>query len=168
MLLYNKMCPHNKRTYSLYLSTLISSGIYKCDKNNLASPKWNIDWSRIFPSDTNGKDCVVRIRLLSKDNASSTMTFDGNIGTVRANFSSVYQNSLNGVILATLSLTGSPDDSSDNFLTADTLGHTSGVRIKVPNGNAFFNLFLMDMSEALLTSANLVDYQIEFNFEIIE
>jgi hypothetical protein len=156
------------RTYTLYLSTLISSGIYKCDKTNLASPKWNIDWSRIFPSDTNNKDCVVRIKLLSKDNAASTMTFDGNIGTVRANFSSVYQNSLNGVILATLLLTGSPDSGTDNYLTADTLEHSSSVRIKVPSGNAFFNIFLMDMSETILTSANLVDYQIEFNFEIIE
>jgi hypothetical protein len=156
------------RTYSLYLSTLISSGLYKCDKTNLASPKWNIDWARIFPEDTNGKDCIVRIKLLSKDNTATTMTFDGNIGTVRANFSSIYQNSNNGVILATLSLTGSPDNSSDNYLTADTLEHGSSVRIKVPNSNGFFNLFLMDMSETLLTSANLVDYQIEFNFEIIE
>jgi hypothetical protein len=156
------------RTYTLYLSTLISSGIYKCDKTNLASPRWNIDWSRIFPSDTNGKDCIVRFKLLSKDNTATTMTFDGNIGTVRANFSSIYQNSLNGVILGTLLLTASPDSGSDNFLNADTLEHGSSVRIKVPNGNAFFNIFLMDMSETLLTSANLVDWQIEFNFEIIE
>lgn len=159
---------NKKRVYYLYLSTLISSGAYKCDKTNLASCKWNIDWNRIFPADTIGKDCIVRIKLLSKDNAAATMTFDGNTGTVRANFSSVYQNSLNGVILGTLLLTGSPDSSSDNFLNADTLEHNSGVRIKVPNGNAFFNIFLMDMSETLLTSANLVDWQIEFNFEIIE
>jgi hypothetical protein len=162
------MCPHNKRVYSLYLSTLISSGLYKCDKTDLASCKWNIDWGRIFPADTNGKDCIVRLRLVSKDNAASTMAFDANIGTVRANFSSVYQNSLNGVILATLVVTGSPDSASDNLLSADTLEHNSAVRIKVPNGNAFFNIFLMDMSETLLTSANLVDWQIEFNFEIIE
>jgi hypothetical protein len=156
------------RTYYLYLSTLITSGIYKCDKTNLASPKWNIDWARIFPADTNGKDCIVRFKLLSKDNAASTMTFDGNIGTVRANFSSVYQNSNNGVILGTLLLTGSPDSSSDNYLNADTLQNAPAVRIRVPNNNGFFNIFLMDMSETLLTSANLVDYQIEFNFEIIE
>ena len=162
------MCPHNKRVYSLYLSTLISSGAYKCDKTNLASCKWNIDWNRIFPADTIGKDCIVRFKLISKDNAAATMIYDSNVGTVRANFSSVYQNSLNGVILGTLTLTGSPDSSSDNFLSADTLEHNSAVRIKVPNGNAFFNIFLMDMSETLLTSANLVDWQIEFNFEIIE
>jgi len=156
------------RTYYLYLSTLITSGIYKCDKTNLASCKWNIDWSRIFPEDTNGKDCIVRFKLLSKDNAASTMTFDGNIGTVRANFSSVYQNSNNGVILGTLLLTGSPDSGTDNYLTADTLEHAAATRIKVPNNNGFFNIFLMDMSETLLTSANLVDWQIEFNFEIIE
>jgi hypothetical protein len=159
---------NKRRVYSLYLSTLISSGIYKCDKTNLASCKWNIDWGRIFPADTNGKDCFVRIKLVSKDNTATTMTFDGNIGTVRANFSSVYQNSLNGVILATLLLTGSPDNSSDNYLNADTLEHAAAVRIKVPNGNAFFNIFFMDMSETILTSANLVDYQIEFSFEIIE
>ena len=162
------MCPHNKRSYSLYLSTLISSGAYKCDKTNLASCKWNIDWNKIFPADTNGKDCMVRFKLLSKDVASSTMGYDAHLGTVRCNFSSVYQNSLNGVILGLLTLAGSPDNSSNNVLTADTLEHGSSVRIKVPNGNSFFNIFLMDMTETLLTSANITDYQIEFNFEIIE
>ena len=162
------MCPHNKRIYSLYLSTLISSGAYKCDKTNLASCKWNIDWNRIFPTDTNGKDCIVRFKLLSKDVATSTMSYDSNVGTVRANFSSVYQNSLNGVILGLLTLVESADTTTDSILTADTLTNASGVRIKVPNGNAFFNIFLMDMTETLLTSANITDYQIEFNFEIIE
>ena len=162
------MCPHNKRVYSLYLSTLISSGAYKCDKTNLASCKWNIDWNKIFPSDTNGKDCIVRIKLLSKDVATSTMSYDSNVGTVRANFSSVYQNSLNGVILGLLTLVESADTTTDSILTADTLANANGVRIKVPNGNSFFNIFLMDMTEALLTSANITDYQIEFNFEIIE
>ena len=162
------MCPHNKRIYSLYLSTLISSGAYKCDKTNLASCKWNIDWNKIFPADTNGKDCIVRIKLLSKDVATSTMSYDSNVGTVRANFSSVYQNSLNGVILGLLTLVESADTTTDSILTADTLANANGVRIKVPNGNSFFNIFLMDMTETLLTSANITDYQIEFNFEIIE
>lgn len=162
------MCPHNKRIYSLYLSTLISSGAYKCDKTNLASCKWNIDWNTIFPTDTNGKDCIVRFKLLSKDVATSTMSFDGNLGTVRANFSSVYQNCFNGVILGLLTLLESADTTTDNILTADTLTNATGVRIKVPNGNSFFNIFLMDMTETLLTSANITDYQIEFNFEIIE
>lgn len=162
------MSYERKRIYLLYLSTLISSGAYKCDKTNLASCKWNIDWNTIFPADTNGKDCLVRFKLLSKDVASSTMSYDSNVGTVRANFSSVYQNSLNGVILGMLTLAGSVDSSSDNILISDTLGYSDGVRIKVPNGNSFFNIFLMDMTETLLTSANLNDYQIEFNFEIIE
>ena len=162
------MCPHNKRIYSLYLSTLISSGAYKCDKTNLASCKWNIDWNKIFPADTNGKDCIVRIKLLSKDVATSTMSYDSNVGTVRANFSSVYQNSFNGVILGLLTLVESADTTTDSILTADTLANANGVRIKVPNGNSFFNILLMDMTEALLTSANITDYQIEFNFEIIE
>lgn len=159
---------NKKRVYLLYLSTLISSGIYKCDKTNLASCKWNIDWNRIFPADTNGKDCIVRFKLLSKDVASSTMTYDANIGTIRANFSSVYQNSLNGVVLGTLIITSSPDTATDNVISVDTRGHSDGVRIKVPNGNNFFNIFFLDMSETLLTSANLVDYQVEFHFEIIE
>lgn len=162
------MCPHNKRVYSLYLSTLISSGAYKCDKTNLASCKWNIDWNKIFPADTNGKDCIVRFKLLSKDVATATMSYDSNVGTVRANFSSMYQNSFNGVILGLLSLVESADTTTDSILTADTLTNASGVRIKVPNGNAFFNITLFDMTETLLTSANITDYQIEFNFEIIE
>jgi len=162
------MCPHNKRVYSLYLSTLISSGLYKCDKTNLASCKWNIDWSRIFPRDTDGKDCVVRFKLLSKEVVSTTMTYNGNLGTVRANFSSGYQNSNNGIVLGLLTLIESPDSTSNNILTADTLEHNSSVRIKVPSGNSFFNITLFDLAEASLTSANLNDYQIVFSFEIIE
>jgi hypothetical protein len=163
------MCPHNKRIYSLYLSTLISSGAYKCDKTNLASCKWNIDWATIFPADTNGKDCIVRIKLISEEVVATTLTYDANLGTVRANFSSVYQNSLNGVILGLLVPQDGPASNTTNHvLSADTMTNANGVRIKVPNGNSFFNIFLMDLSEALLTSANLNDYQIEFNFEIIE
>jgi hypothetical protein len=162
------MCPHNKRVYSLYLSTLISSGLYKCDKTNLASCKWNIDWSRIFPRDTDGKDCVVRFKLLSKDVATSTMSYDGNLGTVRANFSSGYQNSNNGIVLGLLTLVESADTTTDSILSADTMSNTNGVRIKVPSDNSFFNITLFDLAEASLTSANLNDYQIEFSFEIIE
>ena len=163
------MCPHNKRIYYLYLSTLISSGLYKCDKTNLASCKWNIDWNRIFPADTMGKDCIVRIKLISEEVVATTLTYDAHLGTVRSSFSSVYQNSLNGVILGLLIPTDGPASNTTNHvLSADTTTNADGVRIKVPNGNAFFNIFLMDLSEALLTSANLNDYQIEFYFEIIE
>jgi len=163
------MCPHNKRVYSLYLSTLISSGLYKCDKTNLASCKWNIDWSRIFPADTDGKDCIVKIKLLSEEVVATTLTYDANLGTVRANFSSAYQNSNNGVVLGMLIPQDGPASNTTNHvLTADTTANTDGVRIKVPSGNSLFNITLFDLAEASLTSANLNDYQIVFSFEIIE
>ena len=160
---------NKKRVYYLYLSTLISSGLYKCDKTNLASCKWNIDWSRIFPADTNGKDCIVRIKLISEEVLATTLTYDANLGTVRANFSSIYQNSLNGVILGMLIPQDGPASNTTNHvLTADTTTNADGVRIKVPNGNSFFNINFFDLSETALTSANLNDYQVEFYFEIIE
>lgn len=159
-----------KRVYYLYLSTLITTGNYACDKTNLACAKWNIDWSRIFPADVLGKkDCMVKIKLISEEVASGTLTYDANLGTVRANFSSQYQNSNNGVILGQLTVIDSPSaGTSLHVLNCDTTIATSGVRIKVPNNSSYFNVCLFNLSETALTSSNLNDYQIEFHFEIIE
>lgn len=156
-----------RRVYYLYLSTLISSGIYSCDKSDLANVKWNIDWSRIFPTDLRDKDCIVRIKLQSKEVAEATLVYNNNIGTIRASFSSVYQNSNNGVILSLLNVIDSPS-SLLHIISADTTTNADGVRIKVPTGNSYFAITLFDMSETSLLTANLTDYQIEFYFEIIE
>lgn len=163
------MDKNKRRVYYLYLSTLISTGLYKCDKTNLASCKWNIDWARIFPNDVMDKDCIVRIKLLSEEVVATTLTYDAHLGTVRASFSSIYQNSNNGVILGMLIPQDGPASNTTNHvLAADTTTNADGVRIKVPSGNTFFNINFFDLSEAALTSANLNDYQIEFYFEIIE
>lgn len=160
---------NKRRVYYLYLSTLISTGIYKCDKTNLASCKWNIDWSRIFPTDVMDKDCIVRFKLISKEVVATTLTYDANLGTVRASFSSIYQNSNNGVSLGMLIPQDGPASNTTNHaLYADTTTSTDGVRIKVPSSNTFFNINFFDLSETALTSANLTDYQVEFYFEIIE
>ena len=84
--MYNIMDKNKRRVYYLYLSTLISTGVYKCDKTNLASCKWNIDWARIFPNDVMDKDCIVRIKLLSEEVVATTLTYDAHLGTVRASF----------------------------------------------------------------------------------
>ena len=160
---------NKRRVYYLYLSTLISTGLYACNKTNLASCKWNIDWARIFPNDVMDKDCIVRIKLLSEEVVATTLTYDAHLGTVRASFSSIYQNSNNGVVLGMLVPQDGPASNTTNHvLYADTTTNTDGVRIKVPSGNSFFNVTLFDMTEAALTSSNLTDYQIEFYFEIIE
>jgi hypothetical protein len=158
----------SRRVYYLYLSTLITSGIYKCDKTNLAACKWNIDWARIFPADVIDKDCIVRTKLISKEVIATTLVYDSNVGTTRASFSSVYQNSNNGVILGLLIPQDGPAvNSTYHALLTDTT-QTNGVRIKVPNNNGYFTITFFDMAEAPLTSSNLTDYNVEFYFEIIE
>lgn len=159
---------HDKKIYYLYLSTLISSGQYACDKTNLASCKWNIDWSKIFPPTLINKDCLVRINLVSKEIAAATLVYNSNIGTVRSTFSSVYQNTPNGTILGLLNVIDSPSSATSfHSLQCDT-SQMLGVRIRVPNTLSQFTINFLDMTESSLLSANLTDYQIEMYFEIID
>jgi hypothetical protein len=43
---------------------------------------------------------------------------------------------------------------------------TDGVRIRIPNTTSHFNIQLVGLNETLIP--NNVDYQIQFDFEVIE
>jgi len=155
----------DKRIFTLYLSTLTPSGynFSPVDKTNLSNVKWSIDWNRVFGDLCGRADCLVRIHLISKQNTNTNLPYDTNLGTVRCNFYSPYQQQNNGVIIGTLNvlqLVG-----SNNVLSCDT-SMTQGVRIRVPNTTSFFAVQLISLSETLIP--NNVEYQIQFDFEIIE
>jgi hypothetical protein len=154
-----------KRIYTLVLSTLTPStyNFAPVDKTNLANVKWSIDWNRVFGNLCGRCDCLVRIRLISRQNTNTNLPYDTNLGTVRCNFYSPYQQQNNGVILGTLNvlqLVG-----ANNVLSCDTSMMT-GVRIRVPNTSSYFNIQLVGLNESL-TPCN-VEYEIQMDFEIIE
>lgn len=155
--------PYSK-IFTLYLSTLTPAGynFSPVDKTNLANVKWSIDWNRVFGDLCGRADCLVKVRLMSRKNTVANLSYDTNLGTVRCNLYSAYQQQNNGVILGTLI----PQMiSSDTYLSCDT-SMTSGVRIRVPNTTSSFNIQLVGLNESL-TPCN-VEYEIQFDFEIIE
>lgn len=155
----------DKRIFTLYLSTLTPStyNFAPVDKANLANVKWSIDWNRVFGNLCGRADCLVRVRLISRQNIVENLPYDTNLGTVRCNFYSSYQQQNNGVIIGSLNI--QQLEGSNNCLTCDT-SMTEGVRIRVPNTSSYFNIQLVGMNEALIP--NNVEYQIQFDFEIIE
>lgn len=155
----------NKRIFTLYLSTLTPTtyNFAPVDKASLANVKWSIDWNRVFGNLCGSADCLVRIRLISRQNTNTNLPYDTNLGTVRCNFYSSYQQQNNGVILGTLNvlqLVG-----SNNVFSCDT-SMTEGVRIRIPNSTSHFNIQLVGLNETLIP--NNVEYQIQFDFEVIE
>jgi hypothetical protein len=155
----------DKRIYTLYLSTLTPStyNFAPVDKSNLSNVKFSIDWNRVFGNLCGIADCLVRIRLISRQNSVANLPYDTNLGTVRANFYSPYQQQNNGVILGTLNVQQLV--TNNNCLSCDT-SMTVGVRIRIPNNNNYFNIQLIGLNESL-TPCN-VDYQVQMDFEIIE
>jgi hypothetical protein len=156
---------HEKRIYTLYLSTLTPStyNFAPVYKTNLSTVKWSTDWNRVFGDLCGRADCLVRIRLISRQNSVANLPYDSNLGTVRCNFYSPYQQQNNGVIIGTLNVQQLV--TNNNCLSCDT-SMTTGVRIRVPNTNSYFNIQLVGMNE-LLTPCN-VEYEIQMDFEIIE
>jgi hypothetical protein len=155
----------DKRIFTLYLSTLTPSGynFAPVDKTNLSNVKWSIDWNRVFGDLCGRADCLVRIRLISRQAANNILLYDNNLGTVRCNFYSPYQQQNNGVVIGTinvLQLVG-----SNNVLSCDT-SMTEGVRIRIPNTTSYFAIQLVGLNESLIP--NSLEYQIQFDFEIIE
>jgi hypothetical protein len=155
----------DNRIFTLYLSTLTPSGynFSPVDKTNLSNVKWSIDWNRVFGNLCGRADCLVRIRLISRQNTTTNLPYDTNLGTVRCNFYSSYQQQNNGVIIGTLNVLQLV--TNNNVLSCDT-SMTEGVRIRVPNTTSFFAVQLVGLNESLIP--NNVEYQIQFDFEIIE
>jgi hypothetical protein len=154
-----------KRIFTLYLSTLTPTAynFAPVDKTSLANVKWSIDWNRVFGNLCGQADCLVRVRLISRQKIVADLPYDTNLGTVRCNFNSSYQQQNNGVILGTLNV--QQLEGSNNCLSCDT-SMTDGVRIRIPNTTSHFNIQLVGLNETLIP--NNVDYQIQFDFEVIE
>ena len=161
------------RIFTLYLSTLTPTGYnfnpFKLNENDTidkSNVKWNIDWNRVFGDLCGRADCLVRIRLISKQSPVASLDYNSNLGTVRCNFSTSYQMMNNYVIVGTLNVVQFSGN-INNALTCDT-SMTEGVRIRVPNSLCAFNIQLIGLNEQRLSTANTPDYQIQFDFEIIE
>ena len=156
------------RIFTMYLSTLTPNGysLVPADTSNKASIKWNIDWTKLFGPLAGNADCLVRIRLISRQKTVSTLPYDTNLGTVRCSFTTAYQQLNSSVIVGTLNVVQFSGN-VNNALSCDT-SMTEGVRIRVPNSAGIFFVNLVGLNESLLDPTNTPDYQIQFDFEIVE
>ena len=156
----------DSRVYTMYLSTLTPNGysLSPIDVSNKASVKWNVDWTKLFG--VLAGDCFVRIRLVSKQKTVASLQYDNNLGTVRCSFNTSYQQLNSSVVIGTLNVT---QFSSNQFncLACDT-SMTQGVRIRIPSSSNSFYINLVGLNETLLDPISTPDYQVQFDFEVIE
>jgi hypothetical protein len=146
------------KVYTLYLSTLTPYGqTAPTDKTNLANVKWNINWDSLF-DDAPDCDCNVRFLLVGK---SGTYVYNNTLCSLRASFSSIYQNIYNGVNIGLVNPVNNPT-STDHRLFGDTTSSV-GVQIQKPTGNQEFRLQMIGLDEAQITNAQ--DYQVWIYFE---
>ena len=161
--------PQSNRIFTLYLSTLTPTGynFVPYDTSDKSNVKWNIDWNRVFGDLCGRADCLARIRFVSRQLAVASLPYDTNLGTVRCNFGTNYQMMNNQCVVGMINVIQFSGN-LNNALICDT-STTDGVRIRVPNSGSYFNIQLIGLDEALLSSVNAIpDYQIQFEFEIIE
>ena len=148
-------------TYGLYLSTNTSTSSLKpANKTNLNNVKWNINWREIFGNREG--ECRVRVKVTSA--SATNLTWSANVGSVRANFASNYQNSTNGfnlgAILPELDITTS---TLTTYLDCDTTS-TNGASMIIPKTNTDLIISIFNSSETAM--ANVPEYQIWLYFDV--
>lgn len=146
--------------YSLYLSTssVVNPPISKTD---LASVKWNVNWSELF----GGKKgyCKVKAKLISSTGAGA-ISWANNAGSLRASFQSNTTKSTNGFNIGAV-LPIMEYVSNITYLDLDT-STTTGASIVIPNGNNDFYITFLDKTESLMT--NVPEYQLWLYFDVDE
>ena len=160
----------SNKVYNLYLSTLTPANYSfpVVNKTNLANVQWNVDWRTIFGDLCGRGDCLVKILLQSKEIASTTLTYDATLGSVRCSFSTAYQNTSQGVNIGIINAVDSPSaNTAIHIFTCDTM-QQKGTRIRIPNATNDFTILLLDATGTPLVTGNLTDYIAFFQFEIIE
>jgi hypothetical protein len=150
-------------TSTLYLAT-DSTTNPPIVSSNKASVSWVVDWDMLFHGRTGL--CKIHTNLLSKSATVSAITtsWNGLIGTVRANFQSIYSNNQNNVILANLTPNSVAGSSTVFYYTAQS--EHAQPTINIPQGKTNISIQLLDTTEANLISG-VPDYEIMLFFEWI-
>jgi hypothetical protein len=152
------------KNYTLYLDTSITNGwnvATKLKAYDSGTVSWLIDWDNLFGKTNDYKTCNVRFNLIGKSSDLDNYTYN-NIGCLRANLPSVFQNQINmtalGMCLAELDQT----DTIKARLVGDTL-MSHGVTIQIPRGFSQFTLQIIGVGEETAILAD--DYIILLSFE---
>ena len=147
------------KVHSLYLSTLSPApNAPILDTATLVS--WNINWDSFFNS-TKGEYCRVKFLLTSQ---SGTLVYNNTLGSLRASFTSKYNNNYNGVNLGLINVVNDPTTANHRYF-GDTTSSV-GVEISRPVGNQAFQLQFISLSETPLSVG--LDYQVWLYFEFEE
>ena len=158
------------QTHCLLLSTTMTAAqpiAYCLDATNKANATFFVNWSKVFDNMYSNTIKYARVRTYFITKGNSSMTWDDNIGTLRANLSDISTSqSNNGMfILGTvipqdlgITIGGTP-----HKLVCDTT-QAVGAVCQVPKQIQTLNIQILNISEALQT--NLADYQLLLYFDI--
>ena len=150
--------------FMTYSAPQVSSKYAPLYRNNLNQMKWNINWSEIFGNQTG--ECKVRVDFLST--TSSMLTWNVNVGSIRASFACSTSNNSNGMNIGDLRLNS---EIAPSIYTAATYKYltsentiNNGTSMKIPTTNGDFILTMLNSSE--LPMPNVPDYQIWLYFDV--
>ena len=161
------------QTHCLLLSTTmtaIPAGqpiAYCIDATNKANATFFVNWGKVFDNMYSNKMKYARVRAYFITRGNSSMTWDDNIGTIRANLPDISTSQSNNGMLILGSVI--PQDlgitvaGTPHKLVCDTTA-TLGSVCQVPKQIQTLNIQILNISEALQT--NVADYQLLLYFDI--
>lgn len=131
------------KVYSLYLSTLTTSGPFApVDKSNLASVKWSINWDSLFGITSSG---TCRVKFYFNSQSSGGYDWDTDCGTFRCSFSGNKNNNTNFVNIGPIQPANDTVSGTVHRLFGDTT-QWAGIEINIPKGNEIFYTNLIQMN----------------------
>ena len=163
------------QTHCLLLSTTMTAIpsatgqpiAYCIDATNKANATFFVNWGKVFDNLYENQFAYIRVRSYFTTKGNTSITWDANIGTLRANLPdlSTFQTNNGMLILGTvipqdlgITITGTP-----HKLLCDTTA-TMGSVCGLPRQIQTLNIQVLDMSEALQT--NVMDYQLLLYFDV--
>ena len=148
-------------TTKSYYNTNISSSLKPYNKINLNNVKWNISWREIF-GNTEG-ECRVRVKFVSQ--SATNFSWSANTGSIRASFSSNYQNYSNGFNLGLIKpeIVSSIKSPLTFYLESDTTD-TKGTTMTIPKTNTDLIISILNGNESLMV--NVPEYHIWLYFDV--
>jgi hypothetical protein len=146
------------KTYSLYLSTLDTTGVLS-STNNRSTVSYNINFDSLFQN----KDGITNLRASFISNV-QTFTDANHSGSLRASFSSNYQTLGNyGVNICPLDI--ETKHSTTNHKMYGESMSSNGVTINIPKGNNVLTVSLVNPTNNLMTPPAGFEYQLWLYFD---
>jgi hypothetical protein len=153
------------KVYSLYLSTLTTSGPYApVDKSNLASVQWSINWNSLFGITTTDK---CRVKFYFNSQSSGSYDWDTDTASFRCSFSGNKNNNTNFTNIGPVHPANDPVSGVVHRLYGNTMDWGIGIEINIPKDNQIFYTNLQQMNGNLV-SGFVDEWECWWVFEVDE